>query len=83
MAWVKGARRYVTLVKMGKAGRLDCDCTCRFDGNCKHGVAVVLEYLAGQQAGKSVPVVDEKDERVDILEDRAMDEGFLDIEPGD
>lgn len=74
LAWVKGASRYVTLVKIGRSGRLDCECTCPYEGNCKHAVAVVLEYLAGQQAGKLVPTAEEGDERFDILEDWDIDE---------
>ena len=81
VAWVKGARRYATQVRMGKAGRLECECTCPFDGNCKHAVAVVLEYLAFQKEGKAVPVVDNEEERLDILDDWANEEDILDMEP--
>lgn len=80
LAWVKGARRYVTLVKKGKSGRLDCECTCPFEGNCKHAVAVVLEYLASQQLGKMVPAAEEEDERFDILEDWDIEEGLLETD---
>jgi uncharacterized Zn finger protein len=80
VAWVKGARRYATLVKMGKSGRLDCECTCPFEGNCKHAVAVVLEYLAFQKAGKAVPLVDGEDERLDILEEWVNEEDTLDMD---
>ena len=79
VAWVKGARRYATQVKMGKSGRLDCECTCPFEGNCKHAVAVVLEYLALQKAGKAVPLVDEEDERLDILDDWVKENDFLEM----
>jgi uncharacterized Zn finger protein len=79
VAWVKGARRYATQVKMGKSGRLDCECTCPFEGNCKHAVAVVLEYLAFQKAGKTAPLVDKEDERLDILEEWVNEEEMLDM----
>ncbi len=81
VAWVKGARRYATQVQMGKSGRLDCECTCPFKGNCKHAVAVVLEYLAYQKAGKAVPLVDKEDERQDILKEWGNEEDILDLEP--
>jgi len=80
VAWVKGARRYATQVQMGKSGRLGCECTCPFEGNCKHAVAVILEYLAFQKAGKAVPLVDEEDERLDILDDWVKENDFLEME---
>jgi uncharacterized Zn finger protein len=42
LAWVRGSENYATSVSFIK-GRLSSDCTCPYEGNCKHAVAVVLE----------------------------------------
>ncbi len=50
--------------------------------NCKHGVAVVLEYL--EQVGKDrrIPKASEGDERLALLEGRGEDELLDEEEPG-
>ena len=45
IAWVDGSARYVTRVVMDEDGLPDSICTCPYQWDCKHGVAVVLEYL--------------------------------------
>ncbi len=71
VAWVHGGQKYATEV--------DCEdeeifsvCTCPYGSNCKHAVAVVLEYLNHVENKIEVPVVTEKDQRLSILE--GMDE---------
>jgi len=41
---VSGTVGYTTEVDMDD---LDCNCSCPYGGNCKHGVAVLLQYLDG------------------------------------
>ena len=45
IAWVDGTDRYATKVVMDEDGLPDSICTCPYCLDCKHGVAVVLEYL--------------------------------------
>ncbi len=67
VAWVRGSRRYATSVSM-RRGKLDSDCTCPYGGTCKHAVAVVLDYLDRLKRKENVPVADEDDERLLLLE---------------
>jgi len=67
LAWVRGSRRYATTVSMTR-GKLDSDCTCPYGGTCKHAVAVVLDYLERIKRKVNVPVADEDDERLLLLE---------------
>ena len=55
LAWVRGTDNYATSVSFIK-GRLSSDCTCPYDGNCKHAVAVVLEYLDQLQKNNKIPL---------------------------
>jgi hypothetical protein len=41
---VSGTHGYTTEVDLGDLG---CDCSCPYSGNCKHGVAVLLQYSDG------------------------------------
>ena len=67
LAWVRGGDRYATLVSLSRSGDLASVCTCPYAIACKHAVATVLSYLDAVQAGKTVPVADEDDERLELL----------------
>jgi uncharacterized Zn finger protein len=71
LAWVLGSANYATSVSIEK-GRLSSVCTCPFDGNCKHAVAVVLEYLDRVKKKVNIPPADEGDERFVLLEDESF-----------
>jgi uncharacterized Zn finger protein len=45
IAWVDGTERYATKVNMDERGLPESICSCPYEMDCKHGVAVVLEYL--------------------------------------
>jgi uncharacterized Zn finger protein len=81
VAWVNGSQRYATKVVMDEDGVPDSVCTCPYGVNCKHGVAVVLEYLAHVEAGARVSQVRGGDERLMLLtrmdRDEAPDEEAL------
>jgi uncharacterized Zn finger protein len=67
IAWVQGTEQYATRVDV-EDGRLVSNCTCPFEGTCKHAVAVVIEYLEQLKHHSKIPVVDEDDERLVLLE---------------
>jgi len=71
LAWVSGSDKYATSVTFEK-GRLSSLCTCPFDGNCKHAVAVVLDYLDRVKKNVAIPPADEDDERLMLLEDESV-----------
>jgi len=74
LAWVDGSERYATLVTVtGKD--ISSSCTCPYGVNCKHAVAVVLEYLDFLKNRKAIPSVNEKDKRLDMI---SKGHGFLD-----
>lgn len=54
-ARVIGSSLYETLVIRDKAGSISSVCSCPLGGDCKHAVAVVLEYLESVRAGKEIP----------------------------
>ena len=81
IAWVMGSERYAAKVVMGTDGTLGSLCTCPYRVNCKHGVAVVLEYLAHLQKNQRVPKASGDDERLALLASGKSDEA-LDKEAG-
>lgn len=60
LAMVRGRREYFTEVTL-KKGKLSSVCSCPVGGDCKHGVATVLEYLNLLKQGKEVPVLSKGD----------------------
>jgi len=54
-ARVIGSSLYETFVVRDKAGRISSVCSCPLGGDCKHAVAVVLEYLERVRACKEIP----------------------------
>ncbi len=73
IAWVSGTRRYATKVVM-EEGLPDSVCTCPYGLNCKHGVAVVLEYLERIKANRPIASARGNDDRLVLLEDRDLGE---------
>ena len=73
VAWVYGGQRYATEVDF-EDGELISVCTCPYGDNCKHAVAVVLEYLDQLKKDREVPQIMEQDQRLALLE------GFADEE---
>lgn len=69
IAWVNGSERFATRVVMNSDGLPESLCSCHYELDCKHGVAVVLEYLKMLEHGKSIPRADEDDLRLAALED--------------
>ena len=43
IAWVEGSKRYATKVSLDEDGLPNSICTCPYEFDCKHGVAVLLE----------------------------------------
>ena len=74
IAWVQGAERYATRVVMDKNGQPDSTCTCPYGRDCKHGVAVVLEYLKQVENNCRVPKAKRDDERLIFLADEVRDD---------
>jgi len=67
LAWVEGLHRYATKVDMDDDGMPDSICTCPYEFNCKHGIAVVLEYLERVEHNRAVPKAGRSDERLELL----------------
>jgi uncharacterized Zn finger protein len=74
IAWVDGTERYATRVVMDEAGLPDSTCTCPYELDCKHGVAVVIEYLKRVQNNRRVPKAKQDDDRLELLEDEEWDD---------
>lgn len=52
---------------MDEYGLPESICTCPFELDCKHGVAVVIEYLKRFESKQRVPNVKEDDERLELF----------------
>ena len=68
IAYVLGSARYVTQVVI-QDGDLTSECTCPYWTNCKHAVAVVLEYLMCLKNDVAVPEISQTDARLDMLQE--------------
>jgi len=73
VAWVYGGQKYATEVDF-EDGELISVCTCPYGDNCKHAVAVVLEYRDHLKKNREVPQITGQDQRVALLQ------GFADEE---
>ncbi len=73
VAWVHGGQKYATEVDF-EDGELISVCTCPYGNNCKHAVAVVLEYLDHLKKNREVLQITGQDQRVALLQ------GFADEE---
>lgn len=76
IAWVEGTHRYATQVTIGDDRLPDSVCTCPYGCDCKHGVAVVLEYLEQVKTNKHIPEVDRDDERLSLFKEEEWDDDF-------
>ncbi|MDX2451299.1 SWIM zinc finger family protein [Desulfosarcina sp.] len=74
IAWVNGTWRYATRVFIDQDGLPDSICTCPYAIDCKHGVAVVIEYLKRVEDNRRVPKVKQDDDRLKLLEDEAWED---------
>jgi uncharacterized Zn finger protein len=83
LAWVDGTHRYTTKVTIDENGLPESMCTCPYGYDCKHGVAVVLEYLEQIKKDKSVPKAAKDDERLLLLEEDRSDEDIYDDDSND
>ena len=68
IAWVDGSERYATRVVMDEDGLPGSTCTCPYERDCKHGVAVVMEYLKRVENNRSVPQAKQDDQRLKMLD---------------
>jgi len=80
IAWVNGTKRYATRVDMGENGLPDSMCTCPYELDCKHGVAVVIEYLKRVENNRRVPKAKQEDNRLKLIEDEDWDDELNDDE---
>ena len=83
LAWVDGTHRYATQVTVDEDGLPESMCTCPYGCDCKHGVAVVLEYLEQIKKKKRVPKVNGDDERLSLFDEDGWDDDFDDSEDED
>ena len=74
VAWVDGSDRYATKVDTDADGMPASICTCPYKCDCKHGVAVVLEYLERVEHKRRVPQARGDDERLELLADEDWDD---------
>jgi len=74
LAWVEGTHRYATQVTIDEDGLPESTCTCPYGCDCKHGVAVVLEYLEQIKKNKRVPKAAKNDERLSLFDEDRWDE---------
>jgi len=77
VAWVQGGQRYATEVDF-EDGELISVCTCPYGNNCKHAVAVVLEYLDYLKKNIDIPQITGQDPRIALLEGFTDDEDIED-----
>lgn len=76
IAWVEGTKRYATTVEITEGELLDSWCTCPYTADCKHGVAVILEYLECIKKKCDIPICSDKDERLHLLSDEYPEYDF-------
>ncbi len=82
IATVRGSNIYVTRVDMTREGLPESLCTCPYEHDCKHGVAVVLEYRERVKNDLSVPQAKENDKRFSLLADESREDHDEDEEGG-
>lgn len=79
VADVSGTHRYATRVSVAGRSRdlskrLEATCSCPVGHRCKHGVAVILEFLNAIQNGTDVPETEDDDRRLTLIENGWKDE---------
>ena len=83
IAWIEGTKRYTAKVGWDENGRLSSICTCPYQFDCKHGVAMVIEYLDHHKSNRQVPEVKQDDDRLRLLEGSDLDDELDDDELDD
>ena len=66
VAWVEGSSIYATMVSLDN-GKISSVCTCPYHLDCKHAVAMVLEYLNCLENSRKVPKAGKKDQRLNLI----------------
>ena len=79
LAWVDGTHRYATQVTIDGDGLPESICTCPYGCDCKHGVAVVLEYLEQIKKNNVVPKAAKDDERLSLFDGDGWDDEIDDV----
>lgn len=79
LADVSGTHRYATHVSVSGRSRdlskrLEAACSCPVAHRCKHGAAVILEFLSAIENGTNVPETDDTDRRLALIENGWEDE---------
>ena len=74
IAWVDRTKRYAAKVVMDDDGLPDSTCTCQYEWDCKHGVAVVIEYLKQIEGDQPIPKAKQGDARLKLVEDDDWDD---------
>lgn len=72
IAWVEGTHCYAAEVVIHDDGLLASFCTCPYEFDCKHAVAMVVEYLEMYKNNQKVPEVKPGDERLRLLVSEAV-----------
>lgn len=83
LAWVEGTHRYATKVSIDEDGLPDSTCTCPYGYDCKHGVAVVLEYLDQVEKNKKLHKALKNDERLKLFDKNDWKNDFEDHHDND
>jgi len=83
LAWVDGTHRYAIQVTIDEDGLPESTCTCPYGCDCKHGVAVVLEYLEQIKKNKRVPKAAKDDERLSLFDEDGWDDDIGEVEDED
>lgn len=74
ISWVDGTRTYATHVFFLENGQLGSICSCPYGSRCKHAVATILEYIFHVEDGRKIPITDEDDERLYLVEELDEDD---------
>jgi uncharacterized Zn finger protein len=80
LGWVQGSEKYATKVIMDKGGLPESNCSCPYGIDCKHGVAVVIEYLKQLERDHPVSKAKEGDNRLKLLADEYLNDDLDDDE---
>lgn len=80
IAWVDGSERYATKVVMEDDGLPESFCTCPYEFDCKHGVAVVIDYLKRVESHQPIPKARQDDARLKLVENDGWDDEAPDEE---
>lgn len=80
VAWVDGTKRYAVKVSMEESGLPDSFCTCPYMFDCKHAVAVVIDYLKRIEVNSAIPNAGRDDTRLAMLDDFDLDADLIDEE---